>query len=276
MANPLVTRHTSPITAPCSLTFARGRDYAFFMRLHRETYARGLSAALMGVALASLPSGGLAAEFYSWIDSSGTMVMTDDLSRVPPAIQRSAVSVHRFLDRQSEPPFSRVQSESNENGEVSLQARLSQKTGGDQTQPLPADPALLDLPKILLVTPDERAQAEYVWVPLLSPLYLGASPVPGFWCLRSVTDPGVALNAYVNQHRGQVMVGGSPWRYGPVGILPDNAGPVWGHLYGRGTQTHNQVMRMQQMLSGRIVLHGQPAPASGPAAAGNGQTSGRR
>jgi hypothetical protein len=39
-----------------------------------------------------------AAEFYSWIDPSGTMVMTDDPSSIPSSATRSPVSIHRFED----------------------------------------------------------------------------------------------------------------------------------------------------------------------------------
>ena len=44
-----------------------------------------------------------AAVFYSWIDSSGTVVMTDDPTRVPLLEERSAVRVHRFLDEAAAP-----------------------------------------------------------------------------------------------------------------------------------------------------------------------------
>src|SRR6185436_1562106 len=46
-----------------------------------------------------------AAEFYSWIDSNGAVVLTDDLSGLPPALPKTSVWVHRFLDP---PPASAV------------------------------------------------------------------------------------------------------------------------------------------------------------------------
>ncbi|HJU06670.1 MAG TPA: hypothetical protein VJ692_16095 [Nitrospiraceae bacterium] len=39
-----------------------------------------------------------AAEYYSWIDPSGTAILTDNPSQIPPASERSAVSVYRYPD----------------------------------------------------------------------------------------------------------------------------------------------------------------------------------
>src|SRR2546422_11547790 len=68
------------------------------MRALRESHSRGLSMAAGAVALGFLSSVAWAGEFYSCIDASGTMVFTDDASRIPPENVRSPVAVHRFQD----------------------------------------------------------------------------------------------------------------------------------------------------------------------------------
>ena len=252
------------------------REYDFFMRVHRGTCARGLLAVLLGAVLACHPTPSLAAEFYSWIDPAGTMVMTDNLSLIPPATQRSPVSVHRFLDRPPLPPLSEKEPEPRHEPNASPPADLSQKPVVDQAKFLAVDPALLDLPNVLLEKPGEAVKAEYVWVPLLSPIYLGASPVPGFWCLRTVTDPGAALKDHLSRHQGQVVIGGRPWYYSPVGPPFPNVQAGWGHLLRNGNPFQERALRLQQALSQPRVSRGQPAPVAGPAVTGNGRASGRR
>lgn len=44
---------------------------------------------------------GWSAEYYSWIDSSGTLVLTDDLSGLPPSMPATSVWTHKFRDRPS-------------------------------------------------------------------------------------------------------------------------------------------------------------------------------
>jgi len=250
--------------------------YDFYMRVRRGIEARGLSAALVGAVLVCHPTPSFAAEFYSWIDPAGTMVMTDNLSLVPPATQRSPVSVHRFLDRPPLPSLSQKPSEPSQDTEENLSADPSRKTAADQAEVPAVDPALLDLSNVLLENPDETVKAEYVWVPLLSPIYLGASPVPGFWCLRTVTDPGTALKEYIGRHLGQVVIGGRPWHYGPLGPSPSNAQAGWGHRSWNGNPFQERVLRLQQALSQPRVSHGQPAPVAGRTVIGNGRASGRR
>src|SRR3989442_3048857 len=69
------------------------------MRVLRGAYSRGLSTVASVLGLVCLSSGVWAGEFYSWIDTSGTMVFTDDASRIPPENVRSPVAVHRVPDR---------------------------------------------------------------------------------------------------------------------------------------------------------------------------------
>jgi hypothetical protein len=49
-----------------------------------------------------------AAEFYSWIDSSGSVVLTDDLSELPPSLPKTSIWVHRFLERPAAPAADRA------------------------------------------------------------------------------------------------------------------------------------------------------------------------
>src|SRR5437899_11653656 len=73
------------------------------MRVLREPYSRGLSTVASALGLVCLSSGVWAGEFYSWIDTSGTMVFTDDASRIPPATVRSPVAGHRSQDSRPSP-----------------------------------------------------------------------------------------------------------------------------------------------------------------------------
>src|SRR5207249_7020324 len=76
--------------------FLSPRDYADSMRVHRGAYARGLSAMAFLLGIASSPSAVFSGELYSWIDGSGTMVITDDSGQIPPPTLRSQIAVHRF------------------------------------------------------------------------------------------------------------------------------------------------------------------------------------
>lgn len=50
---------------------------------------------------ATTPTAGWSAEYYSWIDSSGTLVLTDDLSGLPPSVPPTSVWTYKFRDRPS-------------------------------------------------------------------------------------------------------------------------------------------------------------------------------
>src|SRR2546428_6987304 len=78
------------------------------MRVLRGAYSRGLSTVASALGLVCLSSVAWAGEFYSWIDASGTMVFTDDASRIPPENVRSPVAVHRFQDSVPSPSPPRV------------------------------------------------------------------------------------------------------------------------------------------------------------------------
>lgn len=49
-----------------------------------------------------------AAEFYSWIDPGGAVVLTDDLSGLPPSLPKTTVWVHRFPELPAHPAADRT------------------------------------------------------------------------------------------------------------------------------------------------------------------------
>ncbi|MBM4133034.1 MAG: hypothetical protein FJ245_04620 [Nitrospira sp.] len=61
----------------------------------------GLLSASLWIWAAATPGPGWSAEYYSWIDSSGTLVLTDNLSGLPPAMPPASVWTYKFRDRPS-------------------------------------------------------------------------------------------------------------------------------------------------------------------------------
>lgn len=232
------------------------------MRLRRGGHTEWLSAVVVWVGCAALTPVATAAEFYSWIDAAGTMVITDDLSRIPPVTQRSPVSVHRFHDSPTFPsqasasPFP----ETRIPAPTESEERFSkvQKTSPERTAvhgPAPVNPADLDLPTVLLEPPDESVRTQYVWVPLLSPLSLSSGSVSGFWSHRDVPSPVQAFKEFLSQYRGptqggQMIMGGGQGLSGDTRQHPpSSSNPV----YNSGNQTYDQVMRERHMLHEQIA-----------------------
>jgi hypothetical protein len=190
----------------------------------------GLLAAALCVGLTSLPTTAGAAEFYSWIDPSGTMVVTDDPGRIPPASQRSPVSVHRYRDRPIQLESPRVAAapepaKSEERGYPGSQEPKATR------ETVPAGPTADDLPSVLLEPPAQSVMAQYYWVPLVTPIYVGTASVSGFWCRRDVSSPVEAFTDYLAQSRpsvqaGQMVVGGMLWPYGWLRSAPS----PWAHV----------------------------------------------
>ena len=90
------------------------------------------------------------------------MVMTDDTSKMPQSARRSPVQVHRFNDIQ--PNVARQP-----------EADASVPDEPAQDQPAAVDPRNLDLPSVMLDEPANQFRPQYVWVPLLSPLFVGGN-----------------------------------------------------------------------------------------------------
>ena len=257
---------------------------------------------LLGIA--SSPAAVFPGELYSWIDASGTMVITDDSGRIPPSTQRSPISVHRFTGKatiSSKPaghlpvtpaadPAPPVQ-EPSENLKVAQEQE--QKAA---SQPNPINPADLDLPQILFDAPDQTVKTQYDWVPLLSPIYLGPSPVSGFWCRRDVLSPVDAFKQFLRQQhqqlqRGQVVAGGGQSQVGDVPNGPpsssnpvyNSGNPVYDHILrerqalnervasqNSGNRVYDQVMRERQALNERIASQFRPASQTSPQCCGKG------
>jgi len=235
--------------------------------------------AAAAVALGFLSSVAWAGEFYSWIDASGTMVFTDDASRIPPETVRSPVAVYRFQDSRPSPsqPRDSVRGLSPPAASVPAQSPADvQKISQPPPKPesAPVNPAELDLPQVLLDAPDETTRTQYFWVPLLAPVYVGSSSVSGFWCHRNVQSPVEAFKQFLRQHLRQTppnqpMAGGVQAPYGVPWRTPQApSNPI----YNSGNYVYDQVMRERQALTERIASQFRPpspAPRAGSGSSGS-------
>lgn len=206
--------------------------------------------AAMLAAMFCLPASGSANDYYSWIDANGTMVMTDDPSRVPPPTDRSQIQVHRF---QSAPP--------GEPGRPEPEITPRE----EPPRPAPVDPAALELPSVLLDDPEANVRAQYVWVPLLSPLFVRGNSVNGFWWHPGTTSPVEAFKQFLGRHNRQQQTpqwapGASvPYPYPSITRSPS------------GNTVYDQVARERQALEESIRLRHFPnSPAPGRHVPGGG------
>jgi hypothetical protein len=219
---------------------------------HRSApWVAGSGVLLIGILC--LPPAGSANDYYSWVDGNGTMVMTDDPSRIPPPSSRSQIQVHRF--------------EAMAQGDPGLPGQEPAPVSREEPPPLrpeAVDPADLNLPLVVLGHPDQPVGARYVWVPLLSPLFVGGNPVRGFWWYPGSTSPVEAFKHFLAQHYREQR---AQWMPG-IGV-PAPAyfpGPARGSS---GNQVYDQVVRERQALEESIRLRHFPnSPAPGRHAAG--------
>lgn len=238
-----------------------------------------------GLGLVALCSIVEAGEYYSWVDPSGTMVMTDDPGRIPPASERSSVAVHRYQDRPASPstssPVTRavpapIPAEPERKPSENLPASQAPATEESQAGTF----ADTDLPKVLLDPPEGPTRTQYAWVPLVAPIYVGSGSVSGFWSHRSVASPVEAFTQFLRQHRlsapdGQTVSAGSLWLHGGGGAGSQASRPP---VLNSGNPVYDQVMRERQALIERNFSRFRPpsqAPGSSPRP-GHGHTrSGR-
>lgn len=211
--------------------------------------------------IASSPPAVFPGEFYSWIDASGTMVITDDAGRIPPPTQRSPIAVHRFggIATTSSKPTGHLLGTPGTAPTPSVEGSSEiQKVAQEQkaaTQANSTNRADLDLPQILLDAPDQTAKTQYDWVPLLAPIYVGPSPVSGFWCRRDVQSPLDAFKQFLRQqHRqlqnAQAVAGGGQWQgIGALNGPPSSTSPV----STSGNPVYDQVLRERQTLNERVT-----------------------
>jgi hypothetical protein len=221
--------------------------------MNPSSATRALVRSLPLAALLCLPAAGSANDYYSWIDSNGTIMMTDDPSRVPPATGRSQIQVHRFE------PAQPAASAAHEPASVSRQDPPA-------ARPEAVDPRDLNLPLVVLGEPDKHVGPQYVWVPLLSPLLLGGNSVSGFWWYPGATSPVEAFKQFLAQHYRQQQ---AQWMPG-VGAPYSSQYPGTYVGYGRGPSGNivfDQTVRERQALEESIRLRHFPnSAAPGPQA----------
>jgi len=121
-----------------------------------------------------------AAEFYSWIDPNGTVVLTDDLSGLPPSLPRQSVWIYRYVD----PPPSAAPSRPGRPA-----PRSAERAGDSQASLSPApqtakEPAPPGHAVDVLAAPEAptgqlaMGQTLVLGVPLASPLQTGNRSLP--------------------------------------------------------------------------------------------------
>jgi hypothetical protein len=134
--------------------------------------------------LLSIPAYG--GEYYIWTDESGNTVITNNAANLPES-PSSHVTIRSYEDRSSAP--------------VPGMPNTAPTAEVDEVTAVPSAHASVPNvahPRILLDTPDSSIFADYTWVPLLQPVYLGSTPFNGFWCLRSIRSPFQAFRDYLN------------------------------------------------------------------------------
>ncbi len=214
-----------------------------------------IAGSVLLIAVLGLPQAGSANDYYSWIDGNGTMVMTDDPSRVPPPTSRSQIQVHRFEPSALADSGSPVEEPAPASQEIQPSVR-----------PEPVDPHDLNLPLVVLGRPDEPVGGRYLWVPLLSPLFVSGNTVHGFWWYPGTTSPVEAFKHFLAQHNREQRAQGMPG----IGVPAPEffLGPARG---ASGNTVYDQVVRERQALENTIRLRHFPAsPAPGRHAAGGG------
>jgi hypothetical protein len=210
---------------------------------------------LAGVLLAVLlvPVGVPAGEFYSWIDPSGTMVLTDDPGKIPPATERSPVAVYRYREPRglpSDKPHSAASTEMIVRGEVLQQestatiSRGAKPSARDSQVPIASGIESEPAP-VLIEQPDAPLRGQYQWMPLVAPIYVGNSTVTGFWCHRSVSSPVEAFTKFLRQRQappggGPGASGGSAWRHSGVSVGTSGTSS---QALGSGNYVYEQLLR---------------------------------
>jgi hypothetical protein len=203
---------------------------------------------------------GDAAEVYSWVDSSGAVVMTDDPGRIPPATQRRSLSIHRF---DTSPAVS---------DRAVAGGTRSDERNGPQQQEDPKDLAESRHTKsghddvaasdVVLKMTDDLDRDSYVWMPFQAPIALGSEVIGGFWWHPGVTSPVDAFKAYLRRHHHPVP----PGSWLPTMLQPRRSRET--PETSSGNSVYDQVLRERQVLIQRNgLLFGSPSAPSPKAAA---------
>lgn len=188
-----------------------------------------------------------AAEFYSWIDPSGTTVMTDDPGRIPPATERSRITVHRFRDTDRVTDQVRLTLRSSAQDQIDSKSEPVLSRQSDTV--LSVDPTeLLDA---LLDVPEDRLKPQYTWVPLSGSLLIGSRAVSGFWWRAGAMPAKDAFKAFLRQPVRRLWhEQRHPWA--------DSLS--WNSIPRSGNATYDQVFRERQALIQQTVPHGTSSP----------------
>jgi hypothetical protein len=206
-----------------------------------------------------------AGEFYSWIDSTGTMVITDDPGQIPPAANRSSVFLHQFEERSQVAVKREVQPPTPLPSDPGQEGRTSDRQptkvsseglppeGPSKNEPPSPDkplvnPAEAELPPIVVTQPKEAVKDWYRWIPLTTPLYLTTGAISGYWCHQNVTSPEDTFQRFLRlqrtslSHQEPFVAGlGQRGTNGPLGSRSGNA-------------IYNQVVRERQALLERNAM----------------------
>ena len=227
------------------------RGYSESMKDDHRRSVPWVAGCVLLITVLCLPPAGSANDYYSWIDANGTMVMTDDPSRVPPPTSRSEIQVHRF-----EPP---VPGDPGRPEEEPASASREEPT---PPRPEAVDPRDLNLPLVVLGEPDQPVGGQYVWVPLLSPLFVGGNAVRGFWWHPGATSPVEAFKHFLARHNREQR---TQWAPG-VGVPYPHSPNSQTARGGSGNTVYDQVVRERQALEESIRLRhfpASPAPVPG-------------
>lgn len=163
-----------------------------FMRRYGPMYGSLLLGIVLSLTVGVPQSFAAATQFYSWVTATGEIVLTDDPGRIPPQNVRGPVSVHHFQEAaRSTPVRSTVKAHPHRSN------WLAGETTGGPWGLTEAETA--DMMDILLEPPEQGMAGDYDWVPLVSPAYLGPSPIYGFWTNRAIFNPSIAWRQDLNQ-----------------------------------------------------------------------------
>jgi len=212
-----------------------------------------------------------AAEFYSWTDASGAIVITDDPKQVPPAEQRHGLVTHQFPNVPPAAESSGTAGPSQRNSQAggSPNDRIDLTPRSDsQAKPRTSD-INEPLADILLDQPEGAIQQEYVWVPFQTPLAFGNQTLLGFWSHRRVSSPNKAFQAYLRRHGQSFRADPSTSTKGDASLTPGSraSGPVRDPVY-------EQVRREREAIQQRGGLlypsDAAPHPTGSPPSNGSG------
>ena len=208
---------------------------------------------LGSLACAAVSTVAAATEYYSWIDTSGTAVLTDDPGHIPPASERSSVTVYRYHDRPSLPTSSlnaANRSPSDSDGQSSSGNGMAEWMNPTQIAAINR-PDESDAPDVLLDLPPAALHPGYVWMPLQDPFLSSSGRLGGFWWRSGARAPMDAFNAARFQLPGQgLRIPGARGRHKAGRFPNESAVPS-------GNAVYDQVVRerhaLQQSFRGTLI-----------------------